>query len=165
MSSWVILAFRGVIVLILLTLIANLSLLMSHSLKIPPSSPLQRVLPFRMSYLFLLSYHLPISLLHLQMLCLDHFRFIFVVLVLLRPLVESSSMPQSSPAPVPQPYDDLPIAIRKDTCSTSNPHPVYNFLSFHRLSYPTLPLFPHRLLSLPLKALVRLSFIRARNKQ
>ena len=45
-------------------------------------------------------------------------------------------MPQSSPAPVPQPSDDLLIAIQKGTCSTSNPHPVYNFLSFHRLSLP-----------------------------
>ena len=51
-----------------------------------------------------------------------------------RPRVDSSLMPQSSPAPVPQPFDDLPIAIRKGTHSTSNPHPVYNFLSFHRLS-------------------------------
>ena len=48
--------------------------------------------------------------------------------------VESSSMPQSSLAPVSQLSDDLPIAIRKGTRSTSNPHSVYNFLSFHRLS-------------------------------
>ena len=52
----------------------------------------------------------------------------------LGPRVDSSLMPQSSPAPVPQPSDDLPIAIRKGTCSTSNPYPVYNFLTFHRLS-------------------------------
>ena len=50
------------------------------------------------------------------------------------PCVDSSLMPQSSPAPVPQPSDDLPIALRKGTRSTSNPHPVYNFLSFHHLS-------------------------------
>ena len=37
-SSWVILAFRGVIVVILPTLIATLSLLMSPSLRIPSSS-------------------------------------------------------------------------------------------------------------------------------
>ena len=53
-----------------------------------------------------------------------------------RPLVESSSMPQSSPAPVLQLSDDLPIVIRKGTRSTFNPHPVYNFLRFHRLSIP-----------------------------
>ena len=45
-------------------------------------------------------------------------------------------MPQSSLAPVPQSFDDLPIAIWKGTRSTSNPHLVYNFLSFHRLSLP-----------------------------
>ena len=53
-----------------------------------------------------------------------------------RPRVDSSLMPQSSPAPVPQPSDDLPIAIRKGIRSTSNPHPDYNFLSFHSLSLP-----------------------------
>ena len=45
-------------------------------------------------------------------------------------------MPQSSPAPIPQPSNDLPIAIRKGTHSTTNPHSVYNFLSFHRFSLP-----------------------------
>lgn len=29
---------------------------------------------------------------------------------------------------------NLPIAIRKGTRSTCNPHPIYNFLSYHRLS-------------------------------
>ena len=53
-----------------------------------------------------------------------------------RPLFESSSMPQSSLAPIPQPSDDLPIVIRKGTRSTYNPHPVYNFLNFYRLSLP-----------------------------
>ena len=53
-----------------------------------------------------------------------------------RPLVESSSMPPSSLAPVPQPSDDLPIVIWKGTRSTSNPHLIYNFPSFHRLSLP-----------------------------
>ena len=53
-----------------------------------------------------------------------------------RPRVDSSLMPQSSPAPVPQPSNDLPISIQKGTRFTSNPHPVYNFLSFHRLSLP-----------------------------
>ena len=52
------------------------------------------------------------------------------------PFVESSSMPQSSLARVSQPYDDLPIAIQKGIRSTSNPYPVYNFFSFHRLSLP-----------------------------
>ena len=45
-------------------------------------------------------------------------------------------MHPSSPASVPQPPDDLPIAIRKGTRSACNPHPVHNFLSYHRLSLP-----------------------------
>ena len=52
------------------------------------------------------------------------------------PRVDSSLMPQSSLALVSQLFDDLPIAIRKGSRSTSNPHPVYNFISFHRLSLP-----------------------------
>ena len=52
------------------------------------------------------------------------------------PRVDSSLMLQSSPAPVPQPSNDLPVAIQKCSRSTSNPHHVYNFLSFHRLSLP-----------------------------
>ena len=52
------------------------------------------------------------------------------------PRVDSSLMPQSSPVLVPQLSNDLPIAIRKGTRSTSNPNPIYNFLSFHRLSLP-----------------------------
>ena len=51
-----------------------------------------------------------------------------------RPLANLSSMPPSSLAPVPQLPDDLPIVIRKGTRSTCNPHFVYNFLSYHRLS-------------------------------
>ena len=72
-------------------------------------------------------------------------------------LVESSSMPQSSPAPFPQPSDDLPIAIRKGTRSISNPHPVYNFLSFHYLSLAYFAFVSTLSSPLPLKALVRLS--------
>ena len=52
------------------------------------------------------------------------------------PLADSSSMPPSSPASVPPPPNDLPIAIRKDTRSTCNSHPIYNFLSYHHLYLP-----------------------------
>ena len=52
------------------------------------------------------------------------------------PLVDSSFMPPSSLTLILQPPDDLPIAIRKGTRSTCNPHSVYNFLSFHHLSSP-----------------------------
>ena len=45
-------------------------------------------------------------------------------------------MSPSSPALIPQPPDDLPISIWKGTRSTCNPHPVYNFLIYHRLSLP-----------------------------
>ena len=31
---------------------------------------------------------------------------------------------------------DLPITIQKGTCSSTNPHPIYNFLTYHRLSSP-----------------------------
>ena len=45
-------------------------------------------------------------------------------------------MPSSSAASVLQLPDDLPIATRKGTRSTHNPHLVYNFLSYHHLSLP-----------------------------
>ncbi|KAK2418425.1 putative mitochondrial protein [Trifolium repens] len=43
----------------------------------------------------------------------------------------------SAPAPsvnIPAPAPDVPIVIRKGNRSTRNPHPIYNFLSYHRLS-------------------------------
>ena len=30
---------------------------------------------------------------------------------------------------------DIPIVIRKGTRSSRNPHPIYNFLTYHRLSF------------------------------
>ena len=45
-------------------------------------------------------------------------------------------MEPSSTSPVlPSPIDP-PIAIRKDTRSSRNPHPIYTFLSYHCLSSP-----------------------------
>ncbi|RVW63729.1 Retrovirus-related Pol polyprotein from transposon TNT 1-94 [Vitis vinifera] len=49
---------------------------------------------------------------------------------------DSLPTPSASPAPTLPSPDDLPIAIRKGTRSTRNPHPIYNFLSYHRLSSP-----------------------------
>ncbi|RVW15399.1 Retrovirus-related Pol polyprotein from transposon TNT 1-94 [Vitis vinifera] len=49
---------------------------------------------------------------------------------------DSLPIPSASPAPALPSPDDLPIAIRKGTRSTRNPHPIYNFLSYHRLSSP-----------------------------
>ena len=61
---------------------------------------------------------------------------------------DSSLTAPSSTMPVlPSPADPL-IPIRKGTCSSHNPHPIYNFLSYHRLSSPYLLLFPHCLLFL-----------------
>ena len=79
------------------------------------------------------------------------------------PLPDSSSKSSSSPALVPQPPDDLPISIQKGTRSTCNTHPVYNFLRFHRLSLSYFAFVST--LSLPLKALVRLSLIQSGNRQ
>ena len=167
--SWVILAFKGVIVVILSTLIATLSLLMSASLRIPPSSPLQRILLFQMSYPFLLSFHLPISLLHLQMSCLDHFRFILAILAVLVPLqglllnhllYRSHLLLQFRNRLMIYllPFEKILVLLLT--------HILFIiFSSFIIYLYPILPLFPFCLLSLPLKALVRLSLIRARNRQ
>ena len=49
---------------------------------------------------------------------------------------DSLPIPSASPAPALSSPNDLPIAIRKGTRSTRNPHPIYNFLSYHRLSSP-----------------------------
>jgi hypothetical protein len=53
----------------------------------------------------------------------------------------TESPSDSSPAPIssstsdpPTLSDDLPVTLRKGTRSTRNPHPIYNFLSHHRLS-------------------------------
>ena len=50
--------------------------------------------------------------------------------------VDSLPTLSASPAPALPSPDDLPIAIRKGIRSTCNPHPIYNFLSYHRLSSP-----------------------------
>ena len=51
---------------------------------------------------------------------------------------ESSSVgpSQSSPNTMTSDHDysNWPIAIHKGTQSICNPHPIYNFLSYHRLS-------------------------------
>ena len=52
------------------------------------------------------------------------------------PPADSSTMaPSSLMLVLPSPAD-LPIAVRKGTCSSHNPHPIYNFLTYHRLSSP-----------------------------
>ena len=81
------------------------------------------------------------------------------------PRVDSSLMPQSSPTHVLQPFDDLPIVIRKVPALLLTHILFIIFLAFIVYLYPTLSLFPPCLLSLPLKALVRLSLIQAGNRQ
>ncbi|RVX19078.1 Structural maintenance of chromosomes protein 1 [Vitis vinifera] len=49
---------------------------------------------------------------------------------------DSLPIPSASPAPALPSPNDLPIAVRKGTRSTRNPHPIYNFLSYHQLSSP-----------------------------
>ena len=49
---------------------------------------------------------------------------------------DSLPIPSASPTPALPLADNLPIALRKGNRSTSNPHLIYNFLSYHRLSSP-----------------------------
>ena len=49
---------------------------------------------------------------------------------------DSLPIPSASPASALPPSVDLPIALRKGNRSTHNPHPIYNFLSYHQLSSP-----------------------------
>ena len=51
-----------------------------------------------------------------------------------RPPAGSSPMAPSSTTPILSSPADLHIVIRKDTRSSHNPHPIYNFLTYHRLS-------------------------------
>ena len=49
---------------------------------------------------------------------------------------DSLPLPSTSPTPALPLAHNLPITLRKGNRSTSNPHPIYNFLSYHRLSSP-----------------------------
>ena len=50
------------------------------------------------------------------------------------PPTDPQTMDPSSSTSSHHSDSDWPIAIRKGTRSTRNPHPIYNFLSYHRLS-------------------------------
>ena len=52
------------------------------------------------------------------------------------PPTDSSLMAPSSTTPVLPSPANLPISIRKGTRSSYNPHPIYNFLTYHNLSSP-----------------------------
>ncbi|KAJ9671198.1 hypothetical protein PVL29_027266 [Vitis rotundifolia] len=47
---------------------------------------------------------------------------------------DSPLVPPISPTSALSSTDHFPIALRKGNRSTRNPHPIYNFLSYHRLS-------------------------------
>ena len=53
-----------------------------------------------------------------------------------RPLDDSSPMTPSSTSPILSSPTDPSVAIRKGTRSSFNPHPIYTFLSYYRLSSP-----------------------------
>ena len=53
-----------------------------------------------------------------------------------KPPANSSPMAPSSTTPTLPSSADLPIVIQKGTRSSRNPHPIYNFLTYHRLSSP-----------------------------
>ena len=61
---------------------------------------------------------------------------------------DSSPTPPASPTPV-MPQPEAPIAIRKGIRSSRNPHPIYNFLSYHRLS-PSYYVFVSNLSTVPI---------------
>ena len=54
----------------------------------------------------------------------------------IRPHADSSPMAPSSPMPVLPSPADLSIAVQKGTHSSRNLHPIYNFMTYHRLSSP-----------------------------
>ncbi|RVW62000.1 Retrovirus-related Pol polyprotein from transposon RE1 [Vitis vinifera] len=127
--------FRRVIVVIPLRLIDTLSPLMSPSLRTHHSFP-----PLLSLFLFLKSCPFPLSP-HL-MLCPRPLQVYHRRPRVVAPLpfaeapADSLPIPSASPAPALPSPNDLPIAVRKGTRSTRNPHPIYNFLSYHRLSSP-----------------------------
>ena len=49
---------------------------------------------------------------------------------------DSLPIPSTSPTPALPLDDNLPITLQKGNRSTSNPHLIYNFLSYHRFSSP-----------------------------
>jgi len=51
-----------------------------------------------------------------------------------RPAESCPTPADNSTMDLPEENLDLPIAFRKDTRSTHNPYPIYNFLSYHCLS-------------------------------
>ena len=110
--------------------------LMSHFLNILPSS-LPHLLPVLRSYLYLSSfpfrlYHMSPSYSNLTITSL----YSPPARLAIGPFDRLISMAPSSVTPLLPSPGDLPITLRKGTHSTSNRHPIYNFLTYHPLSSP-----------------------------
>ena len=56
--------------------------------------------------------------------------------IVVEPLANLSHMLSSSMTSVLPSTDFLPITLQKGTCSSRNPHPIYNLLRYHYLSSP-----------------------------
>ena len=136
MSSLVIPGFNKDIVATFLIHIDTLSLPMSRFLITLLFFP-SPTLPVLMSYLYPFFILSQIPHLYLQLLHLNHYKFILVPRILtpgLRP-THFQWLPSSTTSVLPSPID-LPIDVRTGTRSSRNPHPIYNFLTYHRLSSP-----------------------------
>ena len=91
-----------------------------------------------MSYLYPFFILSRLPHLYLRLLYLDHCRFILYHCprIDIGPLADSSPMtPSSTTSVFPSPVD-LPIAVWKGTRSSHNPHLIYSFLTYRRLSSP-----------------------------
>ena len=134
-SSLVILAFNEVIDATLLIHIDTSYPLTSPFLNILLSS-LSHLLPVPRSYLYLLSF--PFWLSHESLATPPRLLQVYTrhLRTDTKPPDDSSPMAPSSTMSVLLSPVDPPIPIQKVTCSSHNPHHVYNFMSYHHLSSP-----------------------------
>ncbi|RVW55484.1 Retrovirus-related Pol polyprotein from transposon RE1 [Vitis vinifera] len=131
-TKWVVEYFKRVIVVIPLRLITTFSPLMSPSLRTHHSSPPESLPFFEVLPLSIIS---PPNAVPSRPLQVYHHRHCVAVPPSLAKIpADSLPIPSASLAPALPPSADLPIALQKGNRSTRNPHPIYNFLSYHRLS-------------------------------
>ena len=98
-------------------------------------SSLHHLLLISRSYLYLTSFPFRISYLSPQLLHLKPLQvYTHRLHTDTKPPNDSSPTVPSSTTSVLLSLADPPIPIQKDTCSSRNPYPIYNFLSYHRLS-------------------------------
>ena len=136
MSSLVISDFNEVIVATLLIHVDTLSLSMSHFFDNSSMFPINHpsnfdVISLKLLYSFLDTSLVPSATPPQPLQVYTHRSHTDT-----EPLVDLSSLaPSSTMLVLPSP-SDLPIAIRKGTCASRNPYPIYNFLTYHHLSSP-----------------------------